>query len=74
MLGQRREDKSQNSYVSQAVFELECEYGDNLDIYDKVNGSYKPAQVAYHKVNGIWTEISEDEAKSILNNNTIRRG
>lgn len=67
-------EKSNNSYVSQAVFQLECEYGDDINIYDKVNGIYKPAEIAYKKANGTWIEITEDEAKSILNNNTIRRG
>lgn len=46
----------------------------NIGIFDKVNGLYKAATVAYKKNGGTWTEISENECKEILKNNTIRRG
>lgn len=49
-------------------------YQQNIGIYDKVGGEQRPATAAYQKINGTWSEISEDEAKTILKNNTIRRG
>ena len=58
--------------LSQAIFELECETG--IEVYEKVDGNYVVSTAAYKKHNGIWSEIHEDEAKTILNNNTIRRG
>jgi hypothetical protein len=53
---------------------LELFYQNDIGIYDKIDGNYKVATAAYQKHNGIWSEIPEDEAKTILNNNTIRRG
>lgn len=61
-------------YLTQTF--LEITYNDvvNIGIYEKAGGKQIPSTVAYQKVNSSWSEISEEEAKTILKNNTIRRG
>lgn len=63
-----------SAYITQAY--IEVFYEDILDIgvSKKINGEYKAASTAYKKQSGTWSEIPEDEAKTILKNNTIRRG
>lgn len=60
-------------YLTQTY--LEITYNDvvNIGIYEKAGGKQMPSTAAYQKVNSSWYEISEDEAKTILKNNTIRR-
>ena len=49
-------------------------YSTNIGIYKKERDQYKATTVAYKKQGGTWTETSEDECKTIIQNNTIRRG
>lgn len=67
------QEKSGSIYVTQAYVEIEYEELLNNGIFDKVGGVYKATMSAYRKVNGAWSEISEDEAKATIKNNTIRR-
>lgn len=60
--------------VSQVYLDVVYEDITNIGIFDKVGGAYKAATAAYRKTGGAWSEITEDEAKTILKNNTIRRG
>lgn len=60
--------------VSQVYLEMVLDKSLGFGIFDKVDGLYKAATVAYKKNGGTWTEISENECKEILKNNTIRRG
>ena len=53
---------------------IELEFQDSIGVHEKNNGTYKAATTAYKKIDGAWTEISEDECKEILKNNDIRRG
>lgn len=62
------------SHVSQVYMELVLGKSFGLGIFDKAGGEYKETKLVLRKNNTGWYEIAEDEAKSILNNNTIRRG
>lgn len=53
---------------------IEFEYTENKGFFKRINGKYLPARVLYQKNNGTWAEITEDETKTILKNNTIRPG
>lgn len=53
---------------------IELDFEDSIGVCDKINGTYKAATAAYKKVGGAWSEITEDECKEVLKNNTIRRG
>ena len=46
----------------------------DIGLFNKVGDAYKAATAAYRKAGGAWSEISEDEAKATIKNNTIRRG
>lgn len=59
--------------ISQVYFEFDYEYL-NIGLFKKKGDIYQAATNAYKKQNGTWSEIPEDEAKTILKNNTIRRG
>lgn len=61
-------------YLTQTF--LEITYNDvvNIGIYEKAGGKQIPSTAAYKKVDGTWSEISEDECKEMLKNNNIRRG
>lgn len=61
-------------YLTQVYLEIALEDEKNIGVFYKINGTYKAATTAYKKINGAWTEISEDECKEILKNNNIRRG
>lgn len=67
-------DASAEAKVSQVFLDLVLDKNLSLGIYDKVGGEQRPVTTAFKKVNGSWSEIAEDEAKTILKNNTIRRG
>lgn len=58
-------------YVSQVYMEVTYTTDFALNIHRKMDGAWKQAQSAYQKTNGAWTEISEDECKSILQNSFI---
>lgn len=60
------------AYITQMYSEFY--YSDNKEIYQKNDGKYKYASGTYQKKNGTWAEIPSDEAKTIVKNNTIRRG
>lgn len=66
--------KMASAKVSQVYLDVVYEDITNIGIFDKVGGKQMPSTAAYQKVNSSWSEISEDEAKTILKNNTIRRG
>lgn len=61
-------------YLTQTY--LEITYNDvvNIGVYEKAGGKQMPSTAAYKKVGGAWSEITEDECKEVLKNNTIRRG
>lgn len=59
-------------YISQIYLEVLYDYG--FSLYRKVSGTLVNSTAAYRKVNDAWAEISEDECKNILQNNTIRSG
>lgn len=61
-------------FITQAYIEVLYDDVENVGIYDKINGKQKAATATYQKVNGKWTDIPEDEVKTILKNNTIQRG
>lgn len=61
-----------DTYITQVY--VEFRYISDKEIYQKNDGKYKYASVTYQKKNGTWTEIPSDEAKTIIINNTIRRG
>lgn len=61
-----------DTYITQVY--VEFRYFSDKEIYQKNDGKYKYASGTYQKIDGSWSEISEDEAKTILKNNTIRRG
>ena len=67
-------DKTGSAHVSQVYLEIVYENITNIGIFDKIQSDHKAATAAYKKVGGTWTEISEDEAKATIKNNTIRRG
>lgn len=52
--------------VSQVYLGISYEEVLGINVHKKVDGAWKEAQAAYQKVNGSWVEITEDEAKSIL--------
>jgi hypothetical protein len=54
--------------------ELDCEYEAGLNIHHKVNGTWKQAQAAYQKQNGVWVEITEDECKNLLASSLCDKG
>lgn len=60
--------------VSQVYLDVVYEDITNIGIFDKVGGKQMPSTAAYKKVGGAWSEITEDECKEVLKNNTIRRG
>jgi len=57
---------SATSKCYQAYIELTCEYKEIIGICHKVNGEWMSTVAAYQKQGGVWAEITEDEAKSIL--------
>jgi hypothetical protein len=61
-------------FITQAYIEVLYDDVENVGIYDKINGKQKAATATYQKFNGTWSEIPEDEAKTIIKNNTIKRG
>lgn len=61
------------SYVSQVYLVAvhdEC----GINVFEKYNGNYTMATSAYKRQDGKWVEITENECKETLKNNTIRRG
>lgn len=52
--------------ITQVYITIEYEYDENIGVYHKVGGAWKPATAAYKKVNGVWTEITGDECKAYL--------
>lgn len=57
---------SSDSGVSQIYVAMGYEEITDIGIHKKINGTWVAATAAYQKVNGAWVEITEDEAKSIL--------
>ena len=66
--------KQSSAKVSQVYLDVVYEDITNIGIFDKVGGKQMPSTAAYKKVGGAWSEITEDECKELLKNNTIRRG
>lgn len=60
--------------LSQLYLEIEYEEVLSIGVHKKVGGEYKAAIGAYRKVDGAWVELTEEEAKSVLKNNTLIRG
>ena len=58
--------KSFYSNITQVYITIEYEYSEDIGVYHKVGGAWKPATAAYKKVNGTWTEITGDECKAYL--------
>ena len=52
---------------------VEIEYTTDIGVHHKANGAWVAATAAYRKVNGAWSEISEDECKAILSSNLIKK-
>lgn len=70
--GTYKGSRSIQLYISQVY--LKIDYTTGIGIYKKDNGTFKVATAAYKKRGNTWTEITEDECKEMLKNNTIRRG
>ena len=66
-------DKSGTSYIYISQLYVEFEYVTGGSIYRKVNNVHKRTIKTYQKTDNTWTEIAEEECKSVLFNNTIRR-
>lgn len=60
--------------VTQTYIELTYEDITDIGVRKKVNGNYTAATAAYQKIGGSWSEITEEDCKNILRNNTIRSG
>lgn len=52
--------------LSQVYLEAVYEDDKGINVYRNEGGTWKQAQVAYEKRNGVWVEITEEECKSIL--------
>ena len=59
---------SSDSGVSQIYVAMGYEEITDIGIYKKVNDTWVAAIAAYKKQSGAWVEITEDEAKTILQN------
>lgn len=46
-------------------------YTEELNIFSKSNGTWKPATAAYRKQNGTWVNIMEEEAQTILSSKLV---
>lgn len=66
--------RSVNSGITQVYVAINYEEIPGIGVYKKVGEQWKEATAAYHKVGGAWVEITEEECKSILQNNTICSG
>lgn len=66
-------DNSSECYITQAYITLTYEDG-TIGIKKKIGGVAKDATAAYRKLGGSWTEIAEEEAKNVLQNNIITEG
>lgn len=68
-------EKAATSYVGLSQVYLEMSYEEvlGINVHKKVDGAWKEAQAAYQKRNGSWVEITEDEAKYILQNSFCKK-
>lgn len=57
------------SYTTQFYVELDCEY--IPEIARKVEGEWKTAKKFYRKINRVWKRITADEAKQLIQSNTV---
>ncbi|MBO5009581.1 MAG: hypothetical protein J6D20_02615 [Clostridia bacterium] len=67
-------EKTSSVYLTQAYVEIVYEELPGIGVHKMVNGAVKAATAAYRKAGGAWAEITEEECKSVLQNNIITEG
>lgn len=67
-------EKTSSVYLTQAYVEISYEDLQGIGIYKKKDGAARLTLEAYRKIGESWVEISEEEAKDVLKNNTITEG